>query len=127
MMANRGRSTTGEAAIPYYVACARIEAAKHLRLMVTRYIADRASLKDIREALAMLETAISPATGEPASCTHTKTIRGKNAPRVYGSWRTEVCLSCGAFRTHGHDAGRSQLSAWRPASAYADATAERLP
>lgn len=56
-MGNRGRSTTGEAAVPYYVQGRRIEAAKHLRLTVSRYISDRASLDDIREALAMLVTA----------------------------------------------------------------------
>jgi hypothetical protein len=57
-------------------------------------------------------------------CAHAITTRGKDAPRRYGSSRTEVCSACGAFRTHGHDAGRSQLSAWHPASEYEEATAE---
>ncbi len=58
------------------------------------------------------------------TCPHTDTKRGKDYPLRYGSHRTEVC-SCGLWRTHGHDAGRSQMSAWRPASEYAEATAER--
>lgn len=57
-------------------------------------------------------------------CTHANTERGLDYPLVYGSHRTEVCTACGAFRTHGHDKARSQMSAWRPASEYADATAE---
>lgn len=51
---NRGRSTSGEAAIPYYPRSQRIEAAKHLRLTVTRYLADRVSFDDVKEAFAML-------------------------------------------------------------------------
>jgi hypothetical protein len=58
-------------------------------------------------------------------CGHERTTLGANVPRRWGSWRTEVCRDCGAFRTHGHDAERSQLSAWRPASEYAEATAEQ--
>ncbi len=63
MPGNRGRSTTGDAAVPYYVQAPHIEAAKHLRLTVTRYIADRASLDDIREAMAML-TSAAPVAGD---------------------------------------------------------------
>ena len=58
-MSNRGRSTTGDAAVPHYHRGARIEAAKHLRLTVTRYIADRASLDDIREAMTFLVAAVN--------------------------------------------------------------------
>jgi hypothetical protein len=58
------RSTTGGPKVPYYPRGAHIEAAKHLRLTVTRYLADRASLKDIREAMVMLEAA-APVAGEP--------------------------------------------------------------
>lgn len=53
---NRGRSTTGGPAVPYYRRADHIEAAKHLRLTVTRYIADRASLADIDEAVTMLRS-----------------------------------------------------------------------
>lgn len=55
-------------------------------------------------------------------CDHRRSRRGDDVPRVYGSWRTEVCLDCGSFRTHGHDAFRSQKSEWRPAEEYAEAT-----
>lgn len=60
---NRGRSTTGRAAVPYYTRGAHIEAAMHLRLTVTRYLADRASLAEIEEAMAMLRAA-APVAGE---------------------------------------------------------------
>jgi len=43
---------------------AHIEAAKHLRLTVTRYIAKRATLDDIRDAMATL-VAAAPVAGEP--------------------------------------------------------------
>lgn len=56
-------------------------------------------------------------------CKHAYTKRGKNAPLRWGSYRTEVCKACGAYRTHGHDAARSHLSAWLPASGYAEAVA----
>jgi hypothetical protein len=58
-------------------------------------------------------------------CAHAVAGRGRDAPLRYGSHRTEVCRACGAFRTHGHDAARSNLSDWRAASEYADATADR--
>ena len=52
------RSTTGGPKVPYYSRGAHVEAAKYLRLTVTRYLADRASMKDIREAMSMLEAAV---------------------------------------------------------------------
>lgn len=61
---NKGRDTAGGPAVPYYVRGAHIEAAKYLRLTVTRYLADRASLDDVKEAMAML-VAAAPVTGEP--------------------------------------------------------------
>lgn len=57
-------------------------------------------------------------------CAHTKTKRGKDAPLRYGSYRTEVCKTCGAYRTHGHDMHRSNMSKWQPASAYENATSD---
>jgi len=51
---NAGRSTTGEPRVPYYVQAPHIEAAKHLRLTVTRYIKDRALFREIEDALDML-------------------------------------------------------------------------
>ena len=52
------RSTTGGPKVPYYPRGPQVEAAKHLRLTITRYLADRASMKDIREAMSMLEAAV---------------------------------------------------------------------
>jgi len=57
-------------------------------------------------------------------CRHESTRRGKDVPRRWGSFRTEVCASCGAFRTHGHDPGKSHLSGWYSASEYDNAVAE---
>ena len=64
-----------------------------------------------------------------SGCLHAKTKRGKDAPRAWGSWRTQVCLDCGAFRTHGHNedpdtAPGWSKSAWRRASEYEEAIAE---
>jgi hypothetical protein len=61
---NRGRSTTGGPAVPYCNVSARIDAARHLRLTVTRYIADRATLADIETAMVMLRAAV-PVDDEP--------------------------------------------------------------
>lgn len=60
---NAGRSTTGGAKVPYYPLSAHLEAAKHLRLMVTRYINDRATLFEIEDAMTMLRAA-APVQGE---------------------------------------------------------------
>jgi hypothetical protein len=59
---NQGRSTTGRAQVPYYMGTPTTEAAKYLRLTVTRYLAQRASLADIEEAMRMLQrVAVDPA------------------------------------------------------------------
>lgn len=47
---NRGRSTTGGPAVPYYPRSPRIEAAMTLRLLLSRYINDRASIKEVGRA-----------------------------------------------------------------------------
>lgn len=60
---NRGRSTTGEPAVPYYLSTPAKEAAKHLRLTTTRYLADRASLNDMKEAWVMF-LSTQPVVGE---------------------------------------------------------------
>jgi hypothetical protein len=60
---NRGRSTTGRAQVPYYLGSPAVEAAKHLRLMATRYIAGRASLAEIEEAVVMLRS-VAPVAGD---------------------------------------------------------------
>jgi len=63
-VSNQGRSTTGGPRVPYYPRGQRVEAAKYLRLTVTRYLAERASMKDIREAMQMLEAAVKEGRGE---------------------------------------------------------------
>lgn len=55
---NKGRSTTGEAAVPYYRGTDAQEAAKHLRLTVTRFLADRANFSEIEEAMDILRDAV---------------------------------------------------------------------
>lgn len=61
MSANR--SITGAPLVPYQPRASHIEAAKHLRLTVSRYIADRASLDDIHEAVSLLVN-VAPVSGE---------------------------------------------------------------
>jgi hypothetical protein len=56
-VSNQGRSTTGGPKVPYYRQSDRVEAAKHLRLTVTRYLGERATLSEIKEAMSMLEAA----------------------------------------------------------------------
>lgn len=56
-------------------------------------------------------------------CKHRSTRIGKNAPRRWGSHKTEVCKSCKAFRLLTHH--MEIASDWRPASEYADATADQ--
>ena len=58
-MSNKGRSTTGEPQVPYYRQSDRIEAAKHLRLTVTRYLAGREPIDSVREAMKLLEDAVA--------------------------------------------------------------------
>lgn len=48
-VSNRGRSTTGEGK-PYHPSTPDKEAAKHLRLTTARYLADRASFRDVENA-----------------------------------------------------------------------------
>ena len=50
---NKGRSTTGEAAVPYYRSTPDKEAAKHLRLIVGRYLRDCATFREVAEAWQM--------------------------------------------------------------------------
>jgi acyl-CoA reductase-like NAD-dependent aldehyde dehydrogenase len=75
---------------------------------------------DMREK--MLRWAREARARKAAACTHETTERGKDYPLAHGSHRTEVCPSCGWWRTHGHDAARSHMGSWRPASEYEAAT-----
>ncbi len=60
---NRGRSTTGGPAVPHCLSTPAKEAAKFLRLVADRYIKDRASLRDVEEAMVMLR-AVAPVAGD---------------------------------------------------------------
>jgi hypothetical protein len=48
---NAGRSTTGEAAVPYYPGSPAQEAAKHLRSTAARFLSNRATVGDVDEAI----------------------------------------------------------------------------
>lgn len=66
------------------------------------------------------------AQGAEVACEHRRTERGKDIPRRYGSYRSEVCLDCKAFRARDH---HDQLitdsrGGWRPAEQYDSETAE---
>ena len=46
-----GRSTTGEPAVPYYVEAPAREVAKYLRLTAARFLSERASIREVDEAI----------------------------------------------------------------------------
>jgi len=78
------------------------------------------------QRLREVKTVITVMQGGGKECIHVRVIRGKDVPRLYGSWRTQVCEGCGAFRTHGHNDSPEPSKLWvghdwRPASEYADA------
>jgi len=50
------------------------------------------------------------ATASP--CIHTNYAAGPQISRRYGSWATEICVGCGAWRTMGHVNG-AHLSEWK--------------
>lgn len=52
-------------------------------------------------------------------CEHADTTRGEDIPRRYGSYRSEVCSACGAFRTLTHH--DDPVGLWRPKAEYAAA------
>lgn len=54
-------------------------------------------------------------------CKHPETRRGRNIPRRYGSYRSQICLACGSFRTLTHH--DEVVGAWQPAAQYDAATA----
>lgn len=58
---NAGRSTTGGAAVPYYVESPIREAAKHLRLTAGRFLAERASEREVDEAIQIWQDAVRAA------------------------------------------------------------------
>lgn len=94
--------------MPYYIQSQHIEAAKHLRLTVTRYISERASLREIEEAMSMLR-AEAPVQGETGyrhggdaapECKPKCAFCGRSADRVRllltgrikGSFICDVCI-----------------------------------
>lgn len=98
------------------------------RLTAERDAAIRGAFRAGQEAgkeIADLKIKLEMAKAHKADCQHERTAAGANAPRGWGSYATEVCRDCGAFRTHGHDAAKSNMSVWQPASEYVNATAER--
>lgn len=100
-------------------------AAKEFRVHLRSCEACQTSLIQILELSARLST-------PRKDCKHERRARGKDIPLVYGSHRSQICLDCGAFRRHGHNVDPDSelfpvsgaLYEWRPASEYADATAE---
>jgi len=54
------------------------------------------------------------------NCHHPRTERGKDVPRRWGSFRSEVCCDCGCFRTLTHH--NEPVGPWRPVDEYEQAT-----
>jgi hypothetical protein len=97
---------------------------------LSRALAERdAALAAVAASAADPREAASSADAAPAGCAHARTRRGGDVPRVYGSFRSQVCVDCGAFRTHGHgedpdNPRMTHASGWRPACEYDDAISE---
>lgn len=64
---NSGRSTTGEAAVPYYLGSPAQEAAKHLRLSAARFLSERATVGDVDEAIELWHNATRAVGHEQAA------------------------------------------------------------
>lgn len=75
--------------MPYYPRSPEIEAAKHLRLVVGRYIANRASMREIEEAMVMLRQ-VAPVAGD---------IAPKNK-HVFAYGRDGICIHCNRPEEH---------------------------
>lgn len=87
---------------------------------------ERMTFADPNAWIQRLREVRPPLRNEAEACKHLRVERGANVPRVYGSWRTQACIDCGAFRTHGHNDNPDPSKpwpghAWRPASDYTDA------
>lgn len=61
-----------------------------------------------------------------AACSHTNTRRGRNIPRVWGSWQSRVCTDCGDYRAVDHHGKVAPgiIGVWRSAEFYEEDTAE---
>lgn len=84
------------------------------------------SAVELAEAAAARRAAeLESARRTPCASAHAHTRRGLDVPAHRGgSWRTEVCVDCGAFRTHGHLEDKEPIGLWRPASEYEAAVKE---
>lgn len=80
-------------------------------------------LHDLGFVSSIQEEVIAHHRGGLILCSHSRTKRGDDIPRAWGSWQTEVCVPCGAFRTRSHCPSDPRIGPWRPAGEYAAATA----
>lgn len=60
-MGNAGRSTTGGPKVPYYPRGGVIEAAKHLRRTLSRFISSNASVNDVEDAIGIWHATLTEA------------------------------------------------------------------
>lgn len=120
------------------------EALDWARVLIDKNAELRAHL---REANALLESALEADPSEHAfgrdltarirahldaqskvDCIHQHAERGKNILLLHGSYRSEVCVVCGAFRALSHlpphDPIQGRRGRWRPQSEYEAATKE---
>lgn len=51
-----------------------------------------------------------------SECIHEHVAKGPSVPRVYGSWASEICCECGAWRTMTHGSPAQHFAPWRPAA-----------
>lgn len=83
MTRNAGRSTTGEAAVPYYVGSPITEAAKHLRLTVTRFLSERASEAEVDEAYSFWLSARAKRDAQSATAVTGETITNEQIDQLW--------------------------------------------
>lgn len=85
------------------------------------------SIENERDHLARLQAELVLAEARAAetgpACPHLQTKRGKDYPLRFGSYRTNVCVACGAWRTHGHN--DKDYDYWQPTSSYEEETRPR--
>lgn len=62
---------------------------------------------------ALIGWAREHAKRERRACEHETTRPGPAIQLRHGSHASEICVACGAWRTHGHDTAKSHASGWR--------------
>lgn len=83
-MSNRGRSTTGEAAVPSHYPTTPIkEAARHLRLTLSRFLSDRASESEVDEAIGIWASERAKQTAPPRPDVTGATITNKQIDQLW--------------------------------------------